>query len=208
VLLGGTATLSSAVYWGSICADWYTKTYGTFAAKTITGTGDQVIAVPAKGGYFTAKFTGSNGASSWFSVTATDKNGVAAGAPMSGLGASFSGASGWGLAQPVAGNATASLQVRARGSWSITLHRVADAPVLPASGAGDGVYRYDGTAGSWTITGSSSASAPLFDVRQHSQASRFSVLVGSSARSYSGRVGHTAGPSVVQVLSNGSWTIR
>jgi hypothetical protein len=210
VLLGGTAALSPAVGSGALCADWYTKTYGTFAPKTVSGTGDGVIALPSggKGGLIQATFTGSNGAGSWFDVIVEDKSAVQIDTALSGFGASFSGTSGWGLAQPVSGSAASSLQVRATGSWQIRLYPVADAQPLPSSGSGYGVYRFTGGSGAWKITGKSAQSARLFDVRQYAAGPRFQVLVGSSAAAYSGTVGHLAGPSVIQVLGNGAWSIR
>lgn len=210
VLLGGTAALSAAVAAGSVCADWYTKTYGTFTARSVSGAGDQVIALPAgvKGGYVAATFTGSNGAGSWFQVTAQDASKQVTDAVFTASGATYSGTSGWGLFDLAHGGAT-TLQVRATGSWTVALRPAFEAPVLPASGSGDGLFRFDGPAGSWSVTGArAGAGSPGFVVRQYDGVGHFTVLATSDAATYAGTVNHRAGPALIQVVSGGAWTVR
>jgi Protein of unknown function (DUF2510) len=191
----GTSTPSP-----SPTANPYDKAYGTFTATTVSGTSDSVIPLPAgvKAGLITAKYTGADN----FIVIGLDANNAqTTDLPVDTIG-NYSGVTTWGLES--IGNASTQLKVTATGPWTITLSPVSAAPAsTPASGQGDSVFLYGGSAATWALSTNGSAN---FIVMQYSSSPLPNIAVDEIG-SYSGSVPMNAGPSVVTIKADGSWTI-
>ena len=178
--------------------DWYVSTYGTFAPTTVSGTTDQVIPVPAgaKAGIITASFTGTAN----FIIGGLDSgNQPTADGTVNTIG-NYTGSVPFGLVG--LGNPTTSFQVTGKGKWTITIAPMSSAAPLPASGTGSGVFKYDGPAKSWTLSHTGQAN---FIVQQYT-ADPMPGLGVNEIGSYSGTVPGLAGPSIVEIQADGTWT--
>ncbi|MCR8669553.1 TM2 domain-containing protein [Agrococcus sp. HG114] len=178
-------------------ASWAADTYGTFDAVTQQGSGDSIIELPAGAGIVTASHNGSAN----FIVQVLDaSNGMTGDLLVNTIGA-YSGTAAYGI---TAFGEGARLQVTADGAWELTIAPIASAPELAESGAGDGVFLYGGDAAAATLTHDGSAN---FIVQQHSDGFLAMGLLVNDIGAYSGTVPLGAGPSVVTVMADGSWTI-
>jgi hypothetical protein len=178
-------------------AQWAADSFGTFDPVTESGTGDALIDLDGKlAGMATLKYTGEGN----FAVMALDSANESTGDLLANTIGSHSGSSVWGLSS--FGEA-ATLQVKASGPWTIELQPIADAPPMPASGTGDGVYLYDGGATSATL---SHAGEGHFAAIQHSD-DLFGVnLLANEIGAYTGTVPVQAGPAVLTITAEGDWT--
>lgn len=197
---------------------WYDTTYGTFAPTTVTGSGDQIVSLPARGGRVTFST-----ASAHYEVeqllTIDGKYVEGADLYDDEFGPSTQGEpTVWNLSSPRSD--AMKLDVTASGPWTLALAPMASAPVLPTSGSGSGVYRFDGAAGSWTasVTGPPDFSGTL-SIRQSNTylilgTDQILGLGGDSAdgavapRASRKGVQHAAGPSIVVIQANGAWTLE
>lgn len=178
---------------------WAAKTYGTFAPITKSGTGDDVITLPAgiKAGLVTAKYTGTGN----FSMSVLDASNQSTGELLVDTIGSYSGVTGWGFS--TLGKDT-TIQVSADAAWSVTLTPVSSAPKLTTSGAGDGVFLYSGGSGTLTAT---HAGTSNFTVEENTNAAFSDPLLIDTIGTYSGTVPLTAGPAVIVIGADGTWTM-
>jgi hypothetical protein len=159
-----------------------------------------VITLPAgvKAGIIAATYTGAGN----FSIQGLDKsNQPTTDLAVNTIGA-YSGTTAFGLETVGGGDAT--FQITADAAWTVTISPLSTATALPASGTGDGVFKYDGDPKTWAITGASSGN---FVVQQYS-ASPLPNLAVNEIGAYSGKVPADAGPSIVVINSDGAWTIQ
>jgi hypothetical protein len=96
------------------------------------------------------------------------------------------------------------LQITADGNWSLTIAPVSAAPGLAASGAGDGVFLYDGSAGKITATHDGSSNFAL--IEETREAFTMGLLVNEIGAD-SGTVPLSSGPSAIVVSADGNWTL-
>lgn len=178
-------------------ADWAASTYGTFEPVTQQGSGDSVIELPAGAGIVTASHNGSAN----FIVQVLDASNASTGDLLVNTIGAYSGTAAYGI---TAFSEGVRLQVTADGAWELTIAPIASAPELAASGTGDGVYLYDGAAGIATIAHDGAAN---FIVQQHSEDFLAMPLLVNEIGAYSGSVPLSAGPTVITVMADGSWTI-
>ena len=198
---GSTSATTSASTSSTPATDWYATTYGTFTKITKTGNGASVITLPknATYGIITASYTGSGN----FIVQGIDAtNQPTVDGPVNAIGA-YSGVTAFGLDSGGTGG-TVSFQVTATGPWKITIAPIDTAKTIPASGKGDGVFKYDGAAKNWTITHNGAAN---FIVNQYSDQPMPGLGINEIGK-YSGTVPGYAGPSVVTVQADGVWTVK
>ena len=182
--------------------DWYAKTYGTFAPITQSGTSAAVIKLPAgvKAGIISSTYAGADN----FSIQGLDaSNTDTTDLVVNTIGA-YKGTGVFGLS--TLGGADASLQVTADAAWTISISPIDSATALPPSGTGDGVYKYDGKAGTWTI--GNTGNGGNFVVEQYASSNSMPNLAVNTIGNYTGTVPSQAGPSVVVVNSDGTWTIK
>jgi hypothetical protein len=181
-------------------ANWYATTYPAFTSIIKSGHGDSVIALPteATAGIITATYTGSE---NFIIEGLDDSNGSTLDMPVNTIG-KYSGTSAFGMNSSM-GSATSKFKITASGAWTITISSLDSASALPASGHGDGVYKYDGAAPTWNIANKGSAN---FVVDQYSDSGELPLLVNEIGN-YSGVVPGSAGPSIIVVQSDGNWKI-
>ena len=181
-------------------ANPYDTLYGTFTPVTQSGTSDSVIKLPDgfDAGVVTATYSGSDN----FIINGLDSaNQVTGDGPVNVIGA-YKGTTLIGFDD--IGNKDSSLQVEARGPWSITISPISSAPsTVPSSGRGDAVFLYDGPAADWSFTSNGEGN---FIVNEYSGA-LFPGIGINEIGAYTGKDPVDAGPAVVEVISDGSWTI-
>ena len=178
----------------------YNETYGTFTGILKSGRGDATIALPqgAKAGLVIATHNGSAN----FQVSGLDKgNQPTIDGLVNAIG-NYSGTTAYGLTDM--GNPPVKLQVTADGTWTITIAPLSSARVLPAatSGKGDEVFRYDGDAVDYAITHKGQAN---FQVQQYGGDPNMGV---NEIGNYSGIVPFVAGPTVLVIVADGTWTFK
>ncbi|MDR6970784.1 DUF4190 domain-containing protein [Leifsonia shinshuensis] len=178
----------------------YDKAYGTFAPVNQAGSGDTVIAIPAraKAGIVIASHNGSSN----FSINVLDANNQSTGDLLVNTIGAYSGTTAFGM-HSIGGTGT-NLQVTADGQWNITISPVSSAPdfPLPGSATGDQVYKYGGKAANMAFTNQGQGN---FAVIQYGAA--FPNLAVNEIGPYNGKVPMLAGPSVITVTSDGAWTV-
>jgi hypothetical protein len=206
-----TASRTSAAV--KVAADlkaWANSKWGSFTAKTVTGTGDKVISLPAgaKSGLISAKTSYSG----LFFVTTLDGSNEPVDYPISVYG-SYDGTTGFGLSSYDRGQAT-KLQIDADGPWSVTIKPAATAPVISTGVAqaakSDRVYLYGGPADSLYTKYTPLDGYGTFFVSQHFSPTSYdlTIIEGGDAP-YSGSHAFKAGPSLIEVESTDtSWSIK
>lgn len=183
--------------------NWYAS-YGSFPTTTISGSGDSFVPVPAgaRAGLVTASYVGSSN----FAVESLDSGlnlkELLVNEVGSYSGTAFFGGYSW-------YESPSMLQVTASGPWTITFTSVENAPVLPTSGSGSGVFRYDGGT---DIAAISFVGSHNFAVQQLHVDSLFggntTDLLVNTIGNYSGSQALKAGPSMVVIEAvGGAWTI-
>ena len=183
----------------AIAADPYVSKWGTFKAQTFSGSGDDVIELPAavKAGFITAEYAGESNFVIWSLDTSLAQSGLL----VNTIG-SYSGLSEFGFSY--GSKKTKAFEVTAEGDWSITVRPISSAPKLTSSGSGDGVFKYSGGVPLWKITHSGDSN---FIVWQYCTSGR-SNLVVNTIGAYRGTVRGLSGTCVVAVSSEGAWTIK
>jgi len=179
---------------------WATTKYGAFEERRVTGSGDDVVMLPtgAKAGIVIATHSGDSN----FIIESTTNSGEYVGLLVNEIG-TYSGTSAFGI-DPWADGIPKYLEITADGPWEITFRPVSKAPTLPSTGRGDGVFQY-------------LASAATTKTITHRGESNFIVeaykgsdwdLVVNEIGNYSGRKRIAAGPSIIVVTADGSWSVR
>ncbi|GAB3127440.1 TM2 domain-containing protein [Glaciibacter psychrotolerans] len=178
---------------------WADKTFGTFAPVTQTGTGDNLITLPAgaTAGIVTATYDGSAN----FALSVLDASNASTGELLVNTIGAYSGTTVYGF--NALGDGT-TIQVMADGNWSLTLSPISAAPSLAGAGAGDAVFLYNGKAGKLTATHDGSANFVVME--ETGKAFNFGLLVNEIG-AYSGTVPLSAGPSALSVKADGNWTL-
>jgi hypothetical protein len=179
-------------------ANQFDKTYGTFAVTSAQGSSDAVVNLPAgaKTGLLTAMYTGATN----FVVEQLDSSNQVTDLLVNTIG-NYSGVTAFG----VQGEAR-TLKITAGGAWTVKLAAISSAPGIGAhaSGSGDAVYLWTGRAANWAISNQGSENF----VVQTRDASLFGGdLLVNEIGAYTGTVPVTQGPAVVQITSNGAWTL-
>jgi len=164
----------------------YDDAYGTFKTIVKSGRGDALIALPkgAKAGLVTATHRGST------------IDGL-----VNEIG-NYSGTTAYGLMD--LGEAPVKLQITADGSWTIKIAPISSARVLPGSisGKGDAVFKFEGDAADFAITHKGSSN---FQVQQYGGDLNMGV---NEIGKYSGTVPFVAGPTVLVIGADGTWTFK
>jgi hypothetical protein len=179
-------------------AAWATDEFGTFTSVTESGTGDSVVTLPAgaTAGVVTAEYSGDGN----FAVQIIDAQNASTGELLVNTIGTYSGTTVYGFNSFGTG---ASAQITASGPWTLRFDPVSAAPVLAESGTGDAVFLYSGDASRLTASHQGSAN---FVVQEETGGFGFGLLVNEIG-AYSGIVPLSAGPSVVSVTADGSWTL-
>lgn len=175
--------------------------FQTFEPAEFSGDGDSVIDLPE--GVNQGMVTVTHDGSEHFAVTALDANNESTGDLLVNTTGSYEGVTALGVHE-IGGDAVR-LDVDADGAWTITLAPFSTAPALPESGAGDGVFLYDGPAATWAITHDGSEH---FAVSAYTSADFSMPLLVNETGAYDGSEAVTAGPALVVVQADGSWTIK
>ncbi|HMH58183.1 MAG TPA: DUF4190 domain-containing protein [Galbitalea sp.] len=177
---------------------WADKKYGKFAPTNATGTSDNLVTLPAgaTAGIVTATYTGSGN----FSISVLDANNKSTGELLVNTIGAYAGTTGYGF---TAFGKGVSLQVSADAAWTITVSPVSAAPILAASGTGDGVFLFGGPVGQSTASYNGSSN---FVIEQQTGAGFSDPLLVNTIGAYAGTVPISAGPSVFMIEADGAWT--
>ena len=180
-------------------ASWADKTFGTFVPVTQTGTGDNLITLPA--GATAGIVTATHDGTSNFSITVLNAANESTGDLLVNTIGAYSGSSAYGFNSFSDG---VTLQITADGNWNVNIAPISAAPALVASGARDGVFLYSGSAGKLTATHDGGSNF----VVQEETGKAFSIgLLVNEIGPYSGTVPLSSGPSVITVGAGGNWTL-
>jgi len=182
---------------GTTVQAWADEVYGTFAPVSASGSGDDVIALPAGagGGIVTASYNGQGN----FAVQVLDSANQSTGELLVNALGAYSGTTIYGLHALGDG---ARLQVSADAAWQLTISPVSSAAILPPAGAGDGVFLYAGAAGSLAATHKGQGNFVIYEGTDDPFS--FGLLVNEIG-SYSGTVPLTGGPAVIEINADGEW---
>lgn len=173
--------------------------FAAFEPVEFTGEQDGVIDLPE--GVTQAMVTATHDGEHFFSIAGLDANNETTGDLLINALGAYEGVTILGAhstAEPVR------LQVTADGAWTITLAPLADAPALPESGVGDGVYRYEGNAATWQVMHDGEH---YFSIDFYTDADMGLSMLVAEVGAYDGEVAAGAGPALVVILADGSWTI-
>ncbi|MFZ4893610.1 TM2 domain-containing protein [Plantibacter sp. Mn2098] len=178
---------------------WADKTFGAFEPIVQTGTGDNLVTLPAgvKAGIVTASHDGERN----FAISVLDASNESTGELLVNTIGAYAGSNVYGFNSFSEGT---TLQVTADGNWSITIAPISSAPSLAEAGAGDAVFLYAGPASKLTATHDGSRN--FFVSEETSKAFSYGLLVNEIG-AYSGTVPLSAGPSVVSIGADGNWTL-
>jgi len=179
---------------------WADDKYGTFEATSQTGTGDSVIALPtdAAAGLVRASHQGAAN----FSVQVLDaQNQPTLDLLVNTIGA-YTGITAFGLNADLGGAPGVALQITADGPWTIDVGPISYSTELPAAGAGDDVFLYSGGATNVAFTFDGPGN---FTVVERTDGGIGMGLLVNEIGAYTGTVPVSAGPSVIQVSSGGTW---
>lgn len=178
---------------------WADETFGTFAPLTQSGTGDSLVPLPAGAliGIVTATHDGANN----FAISMLDAANEPTGDLLVNTIGPYSGSTIYGqlgLAD------AATVQITADGAWTLTVAPVSTAPPLAPAGTGDAVFLYDGPAGALAATNAGEGNFAI--IEDTGDPFEFGLLVNEIG-AYQGTVPLSAGPSIIAVTSDGSWTL-
>lgn len=178
---------------------WADDSFGTFDTITESGAGDNLVSLPE--GITAAMVTATHDGGMNFIVNALDASNEATGDLLVNTIGSYTGTTVYGF--NALSDAT-SLQITADGNWTLTIAPLSTAPALAASGTGDGVFLFEGSAGKLTATHDGTMN---FIVQEETdKAFSFGLLINDIG-AYSGTVPLSSGPSVISVRADGSWTL-
>lgn len=174
------------------------KGFGTFTPITKSGTGSDVVYLPAgvKAGVVTATHAGESNFIIWSLNASNEESDLVVNeiGPYSGQGA-------FGLDLY---ETPTKLSIEADGAWTVRIAPVDQAPILslPTSAVGSKVYLFDGAAADWRLTHQGESN---FIVEQWWPAD-WDLLVNEIGN-YQGTVPAKAGPGVLTVMADGAWTV-
>ncbi len=178
----------------------YDEAYGTFTTVVKSSRGDAIIALPkgAKAGLVIATHKGSSN----FQVSGLDAGNQSTIDGLVNEIGNYTGTTAYGLMDM--GNTPVKLQIVADGSWTIKIAPISSARVLPAStsGKGDAVFKFEGDAADFAITHKGSSN---FQVQQYGGDLNMGV---NEIGNYSGTVPFVAGPTVLVIGADGTWTFK
>jgi hypothetical protein len=202
---GGKITLTvikTTAYIAKQTRSFYSQNYGSFHTTTHRGSGLEILAVPhgAKAAMAVATFDGAGA----FTIVELGAGEVPTGRTLVSAARHYSGANALGLtSQKVS---TTEIEINGRGKWSVTIEPVSKAPIVsvPITAMGDHVYLYSGPTAMWTV---SSPGPTTFILNQISSSSYPNLAVNESG-SWAGPIALQPGPSVIEIHSNGGWTIH
>ncbi len=182
-----------------VAQKWADKAFGSFTPVTETGTGDNLITLPAgaAAGIVTATHDGSGN----FALSVLDATNESTGELLVNTIGAYSGTTVYGF--NALGEGT-TIQIMADGNWSLTISPVSAAPALAGGGVGDAVFLYDGKAGKLTATHDGAGNFVVME--ETGKAFNFGLLVNEIG-AYSGTVPLSAGPSALSVKADGNWTL-
>jgi hypothetical protein len=170
-----------------------------FEAVEFTGEQDGIVELPD--GVTQAIVTASHDGEHYFSISSLDEANEATGDMLVNAIGAYTGST---LLGQYAQGEPARLEVTADGAWSITLTPLSDAAALPESGTGDGVYRYDGDAGTWSVV---HTGEHYFSLNYYTNADFELSMLATEVGAYDGDVAVTDGPALVVITADGDWTI-
>lgn len=178
----------------------YDDTFGSFPTVNKTGKGDAIVALPP--GVKAAMVTMSYQGSSNFSVTILDANNQPTGDLLVNAIGKYAGSTAWGLKS--IGNPAAKMRIGASGEWTLVMQPISQAPKLGGAekGRGDKVFLFDGAASDWAITHVGKSNFAVIQT-----GGTFPNLAVNQIGNYNGVVPFSAGPSVVEITADGSWTL-
>lgn len=203
--LGSAASISDGALSLGPCASTLQQqigaAFGTFAPRTLSGTGSQTIDLGTPIAY--AQLRASMPSSAVNQVSALDAGQQMVAMPLSITGA-YSGTTL--LATDSASRPARFLEVQSSGAWTIELRDLTSAPVLTgtASGSGDAVYLYGGAARTLAATHSGTS---YFGVRELTGSGAKLTPISSCCTAASPTMQLHAGPSVLNVLGEAPWTV-
>ncbi len=201
----GDSSVSSSASNAKPSSDWYSEAWGTFDAFTVSGTGGQVIELPksSEGGWVTLKSTGAKSVH----LSGLDDDNQSTNDDLPGVDRFDEGTEDYAGAGVFGANADyipTKIQVEASDPWTITIHPASDAPKLPASGEGSGVFKYDGAAATPNVSFTGSGNF-IVDQTSHEESRN---VIANSIDDYTGQLALMKGPSLVHVSAEGgTWTI-
>jgi hypothetical protein len=177
--------------------DDFFASFADFETVNHSGDGDGVIELD---GITQALVTASHTGEHYFSITGLDANNEPTGDLLVNALGAYDGVTALGMSstEPVR------LEITADGPWTISLSPIASAPALPDSGAGDGVFKYEGDAGTWHVVHSG---AHYFSLWEHTGADFEMGLLATEIGAYDGEVAVKKGPSLIVIQADGDWTI-
>ncbi|TFD23452.1 TM2 domain-containing protein [Cryobacterium sp. TMS1-13-1] len=178
---------------------WADDAFGTFEVVSQTGFGDNLVTLPA--GATAGIVTATHDGSSNFSISVLDAANASTGQLLVNTIGAYNGTTEYGFSSF---GEDATLQITADGNWSLTIAPISAAPGLAASGAGDGVFLYDGSTGKLTATHDGSSNFAIIEETDE----LFSMgLLVNEIGPYSGTVPLGSGPSAIVVSADGNWTL-
>jgi TM2 domain-containing membrane protein YozV len=177
---------------------WADDAFGTFEVVTQTGAGDNLVTLPAgaTAGIVTATHDGSRN----FAISVLDASNASTGQLLVNTIGAYSGTTEYGFSSF---GEDSTLQITADGNWSLTIAPISAAPTLTASGAGDGVFLFDGSAGKLTATHDGARNFSI--IEETDEAFNMGLLVNEIG-AYSGTVPLSSGPSAIVISADGNWT--
>ena len=186
-----------------VTPNWYTQAYGTFTTRTYTGVGRDVVmlAEPVRAFALTATHNGRSN----FIVHANDISGETVGYAVNEIG-SYSGTVGVGLEAYSFLNPIQVLDVQADGQWSLTVAPISSIPKLTQLGSGPGVYKYDGVSQIATFTHNGQSNFIVHQYTGSSSGVETNYLINAIG-AFTGRAQLRAGPSIVEITADGTWTV-
>jgi hypothetical protein len=203
--LGSASTISGPALSLGPCArtlqEQIGATFGTFAARSYSGSGDRVIDLGTS--VRAAQLRASMPVGPLNQVAGLDADRRVVAMPLSISGA-YAGTTLLAADRPE--RPVRFLQVLSEGAWSLDVRDLTTAPVLSgsASGSGDAVYISDGSARSLAAT---HPGATYFAVRQLTEAGEKLTPISSCCSGFDGTAPLQAGPSAINVLAESPWTV-
>lgn len=197
---GYTTVTRTSAKTATVASSWAMREYGRFTPITRSGVGDDVIKLPkgAKAAIIRATHSGDRN----FIVQGLDSAGDFSALPVNEIG-EYSGTTAIGLMEYERGE-TKYREVVADGRWKLVISPVADAPSIKSSSTGDGIFLYNTTSlkkAKITHKGSSNF------IMVYHRADTWDLLVNEIGN-YSGTKTIKAGPGVMEIIADGSWTFR
>ena len=179
----------------------YDGAFGAFTAISKSGRGDATMILPT--GVKAALVIATHSGSSNFQITGLDASNQRTSDGLVNEIGNYSGTTAYGLRG--LGEPSVKLQIKADGAWTINVAPISSAAVLPAtaSGKGDTVFKFESGAVDVAITHKGSSNFQVQAYGSHAQGMGVNEI-----GNYSGTVPFVAGPSVVVIGADGTWTFQ